>query len=89
MISFSFFGGLILFPIYMQELRGLSAFAAVLAAIVGGSLVDRFEPRLMLMDLSTWQLAGVTLTTSYPWLILVMAVRGLGPGCLVQISLPG
>ena len=101
MISFSFFGGLILFPIYMQELRGLSAFvsglytlplafAAVLAAIVGGRLVDRFGPRLMLfpglllMGLSTWQLAGITLTTSYTWLVLVLAVRGLGLGCLVQ-----
>ncbi len=101
MISFSFFGSLILFPIYMQELRGLNAFvsglytlplafAAVLAAIVGGRLVDRFGPRLMLfpglvlMGLSTWQLAGVTLTTSYPWLVLAMTVRGLGLGCLVQ-----
>lgn len=85
----------------MQELRGLSAFvsglytlplafASVLAAIVGGRLIDRFGPHLMLfpglvlMGLSTWQLAGVTLTTSYPWLVLVMAVRGLGLGCLVQ-----
>ena len=101
MISFSFFGGLILFPIYMQELRGLSAFvaglytlplafASVLAAIVGGRLIDRFGPHLMLfpglvlMGLSTWQLAGVTLTTSYSWLVLIMAVRGLGLGCLVQ-----
>ena len=62
--------------------------AAVLAAIVGGRLVDRFGPRLMLfpglllMGLSTWQLAGITLTTSYTWLVLVLAVRGLGLGYL-------
>jgi DHA2 family multidrug resistance protein len=101
MISFSFFGSLILLPIYMQDLRGLSAFqsglftlplafAAVLAAIIGGRIVDRFGPRvvllpgLVLMGLSTWQLACVSLMTSYPWLLLVFAVRGLGLGCLIQ-----
>ena len=41
----------------------------MLAAIVGGRIVDRFGtrvvllPRLVLMGLSTWQLAQVTLTT--------------------------
>lgn len=101
MISFSFFGSLILLPIYMQNLRGLSAFqsglftlplafAAVLAAIIGGRIVDRFGPRvvllpgLVLMGFSTWQLALVSLTTSYSWLLLVFAVRGLGLGCLIQ-----
>jgi DHA2 family multidrug resistance protein len=101
LITFGFFGSLILAPIYMQDLRGLNAFqsglftlplalAAVLAAIVGGRMVDRFGPRvvlfpgLLLMGLSTWQLAEATLTTSYPWLLLVFAVRGLGLGCLLQ-----
>lgn len=101
MISLSFFGGLLLAPIYLQDLRGLSAFqaglftlplafAAVLTAILGGSMVDRFGPRvvlfpgLVLMGLSTWQLALVSLTTPYPWLLLIFAVRGLGLGCLIQ-----
>lgn len=101
LISFGFFGGLILLPIYMQELRGLNAFesglytlpmafAAVLAALLGGRLVDRFGPRvallpgLVLMCLSTWQLGGITLTTSYPWLVLIFAVRGLGAGLVLQ-----
>ncbi len=101
MISLSFFGSLILFPIYLQDLRGLSAFqsglftlplafASVLAAILGGSIVDRFGPRvvllpgLVLMGLSTWQLALVSLTTSYPWLLVIFAVRGLGLGFLIQ-----
>ncbi len=101
MVGFSFFGALILFPIYLQDLRGVSAFqsglltlplafAAVLAAVVGGWLVDRFGPRsmlftgLLLMGFSTWQLTGETLMTSYSWLMLIYALRGLGLGCLVQ-----
>jgi EmrB/QacA subfamily drug resistance transporter len=101
LIAFSFFGSLILLPIYLQNLRGLSAFqsglftlplafAAVLTAIAGGRVVDRFGPRVMLfpglvlMGLSTWQLAQVQLSTPYPWLLLVFALRGLGLGCLVQ-----
>lgn len=101
MISFGFFGSLILLPIYLQELRGLSAFqaglftlplafASVLAAIVGGRIVDRLDPRvvllpgLVLMGLSTWQLTQITMTSSYTWLLLIFAMRGLGLGCLLQ-----
>ncbi|GHO58181.1 MDR family MFS transporter [Ktedonobacter robiniae] len=101
LISFGFFGGLILLPIYMQELRGLNAFesglytlpmafASVLAALIGGRLVDRFGPRvalfpgLALLCLATWQLGEITLTTSYPWLVLVFVVRGLGAGLVLQ-----
>jgi DHA2 family multidrug resistance protein len=101
LISFGFFGSLILLPIYLQGLRGLSALqsglftipqalAAVLAALIGGRLVDRFGPRvvllpsLLLMGLSTWQLANITLTTPYPSLVLVFAMRGLGLGGLLQ-----
>lgn len=101
LITFGFFGSLILLPIYLQSLRDLSAFqgglftlplafASVLAAIIGGRVVDRFGPRvvlfpgLVLMGFSTWQLAQITLTTSYPWLLLVFALRGLGLGCLLQ-----
>ncbi|HEX4206310.1 MAG TPA: MDR family MFS transporter [Ktedonobacteraceae bacterium] len=101
MVGLSFFGSLILSPIYMQDLRGLSAFqsglltlpqafAAALAAIGGGWIVDRFGVRIMLfpglvlMGLSTWQLTGATLTTPYPWLVMIYTLRGLGLGCLVQ-----
>ena len=101
LISFSFFGSMVLFPIYLQQLRGLSAFqsglltlplafTAVLSAIVGGRAVDRFGPRVVLFwglivtGLTTWQLAEATLTTSYTWLLLIFAVRGLGVGCLIQ-----
>jgi DHA2 family multidrug resistance protein len=101
LVSFGFFGGLVLLPIYLQTLRGLTAFqsglltlplafAAVVAAIVGGRIVDRFGPRIMLfpgivlMSLSTWQLAQINLTTAFSWLILIFALRGLGLGCLIQ-----
>ncbi|GHO49060.1 MDR family MFS transporter [Ktedonospora formicarum] len=101
LISFGFFGGLILFPIYTQNLRGLDAFysglvtlplsiTSMLAAIVGGRIVDRFGPRVVLfpglvfMALSTWQLTQMTQTTSYTWFVLNMALRGLGLGCLLQ-----
>jgi EmrB/QacA subfamily drug resistance transporter len=101
MVSFSFFGGLILLPIYMQELRGLSAFqsglftlplaiASVIAALIGGKVIDRFGPLIVLfpgiilMAISTWLLAEVTLTTSYTWLVIVFIIRGIGLGLLLQ-----
>ena len=101
LITFSFFGSMILLPIYLQELRALSAFqaglftvplafAAALAAIVGGRLVDRFGPPvvllpgLVLMSLSTWQLAEFQLSTPYAWILLISAIRGLGLGWLLQ-----
>ncbi|HXR66234.1 MAG TPA: hypothetical protein VN729_09925 [Ktedonobacteraceae bacterium] len=36
------------------------------------------------MGLSTWQLAAMTQTTSFLWLLLAFGVRGLGLGLLVQ-----
>ncbi|GCE21806.1 MDR family MFS transporter [Dictyobacter kobayashii] len=56
LITFVFFGGLFLFPIYLQNLRGLSAlqsgllllpqaFASIIVALIGGRLVDRFGAR--------------------------------------------
>jgi EmrB/QacA subfamily drug resistance transporter len=101
MISFSFFGSIVLLSVYMQEIRGMSAFEAglytvplaatsVLTSLLGGRVIDRFGPRatlfpgLILMGLSTWLMAEVTLTTPYPWLVVIYAARGLGLGCLLQ-----
>ena len=60
LITFAFFGGLFVFPIYFQNLRGLSAFqtgllflpqafASLLTAIIGGRFVDRIGARQVVL----------------------------------------
>ena len=60
LITFAFFGGLFLFPVYLQNLRGLNAFSAgllllpqafasILTALVGGRVVDRFGVRVVVI----------------------------------------
>ncbi|GLV55387.1 MFS transporter [Dictyobacter sp. S3.2.2.5] len=60
LITFVFFGGLFLFPIYLQSLRGLSAlqsgllllpqaFASICMAVIGGRLFDRFGARTVVI----------------------------------------
>src|SRR5215471_12410568 len=101
LITFAFFGGFFLVPVYWQNLRGLSAyqtgllllpfaFASMVAALVGGRLVDRIGvrwvvlPGLLLLAFSTWQFASVTLTTpSWQWQLLLV-VRGVGFGLVLQ-----
>lgn len=101
LITFAFFGSLFLFPIYLQNLRGLNAFqtglfllpqagASLVAALLGGRLVDRFGvrvvvlPGLVLLALSFWQLTPISLTTSYVWLQVLFLLRGIGLGLIVQ-----
>jgi DHA2 family multidrug resistance protein len=59
-VVFSLFGGLFLFPIYLQYLRGLSAFesglillpqalASMVSVIIGGRLVDRIGVRAVMI----------------------------------------
>ena len=59
-VVFSLFGGLFLFPIYLQNIRGQSAFqagllllpqalASMVSVIVGGRLVDRFGVRAVMI----------------------------------------
>ena len=59
-VVFSLFGGLFIFPIYLQNLRGLSAFqaglillpqalASMVSVIIGGRLVDRFGVRAVMI----------------------------------------
>jgi EmrB/QacA subfamily drug resistance transporter len=59
-VIFGLFGGLFLFPIYLQNIRGLSpyqaglillpqALASMFSVIVGGRLVDRFSVRAVMI----------------------------------------
>src|SRR6516162_10506081 len=59
-VIFSLFGGLFLFPLYLQNIRGLSAFesglillpqalAAMVSVIIGGMLVDRIGVRAVMI----------------------------------------
>jgi EmrB/QacA subfamily drug resistance transporter len=59
-VIFGLFGGLFLFPIYLQNMRGLSPFqaglillpqalASMFSVIVGGRLVDRFSVRAVMI----------------------------------------
>lgn len=60
LITFAFFGGLFIFPIYLQNLRGLNAFqtgllflpqafASIVTAILGGRFVDRIGARQVVL----------------------------------------
>jgi EmrB/QacA subfamily drug resistance transporter len=101
LLTFAFFGGFFLVPVYWQNLRGLSAyqtgllllpfaFASMVAALVGGRLVDRIGvrwvvlPGMLLLAYSTWQFASVTLTTPYWQWQLLLVVRGVGFGLVLQ-----
>jgi EmrB/QacA subfamily drug resistance transporter len=59
-VIFSLFGGLFLFPLYLQNIRGLSAFqsglillpqalASMVSVIIGGRLVDRIGVRAVMI----------------------------------------
>ncbi|HEX6552587.1 MAG TPA: MDR family MFS transporter [Ktedonobacteraceae bacterium] len=60
LITFAFFGGIFLFPIYLQNLRGLNAFSAgllllpqafasIITALIGGRVVDRLGVRVVVI----------------------------------------
>ncbi len=60
LITFAFFGGIFLFPVYLQNLRGLDAFhagllllpqafASLVTALISGRVVDRFGARVVVI----------------------------------------
>lgn len=60
LVTFALFGGLFLIPVYLQSLRGLSAyqagllllpqaFASMVAVLIGGKLVDKFGVRAVVI----------------------------------------
>ncbi len=71
LVTFALYGGLFIIPVYLQNLRGLSAFqagllllpqafASMVAAVVGGRLVDKFGvravviPGLVILGTALW-----------------------------------
>lgn len=101
--TFSLFGAEFLMPLYLQQLRGLSAFQAGLlllpqglsAGVVGpiaGRAADRFGVRVValagftLLALNTWNLAHITLTTSFGFIQILFVLRGAALGCTLQIG---
>ncbi|GCE03547.1 MDR family MFS transporter [Dictyobacter aurantiacus] len=77
-ITFAFFGGLFLFPIYLQTLRSLSAFeagllllpqaiASMMMALIGGRLVDRVGVRFVVLP-------GVLLLALATWLFSTVSL---------------
>ena len=100
-ITFALFGGLFVIPIYLQNLRGLSAFetglilipqalGSMVSSIVGGRLVDRLGvravviPGLLIAAFSFWELSFLSLYTPYGWFQVLLVLRGLGIGLVVQ-----
>ncbi|GCE21010.1 MFS transporter [Dictyobacter kobayashii] len=72
-VTFSLFGGIFLFPIYLQDLRGQSAFqagltllpqalASMLTVLIGGRLVDRIGVRGVMIP-------GLVILTIATWLL--------------------
>ncbi len=101
LITFAFFGGLFIFPVYLQSLRGLNAFqagllllpqafASIVAALIGGRIVDRYGvrivvvPGLLILGFTVWQLSSLTLYTPYWWLQILFVLRGLALGVIIQ-----
>src|SRR6266700_4234924 len=101
LVTFALYGGLFLIPVYLQNLRGLSAyqagllllpqaFASMVAAVVGGRLVDRFGvravviPRLIVLGGALWLLSTLSLNTPYGTLQFWLIGRSLALGFCFQ-----
>ena len=102
LVTFSMFGLQFLLPIYLQVLRGLSAFqagitllplalAAMVSVVIGGRLVDRIGPRivviagLILLAVGNWLFAtSLSLNSPYGWFQVSLVVFGLALGLAGQ-----
>ena len=98
------FGAEFLLPLYLQIVRGKSAFdtglfllpLALISGImtpIAGRLADRFGPRLPLVvgfgliAFNTWQLRDIKADTSLDWITVLLIIRGLGFGLVIQNTL--
>jgi len=101
LVTFALYGGLFLIPVFLQNLRGLSAyqagllllpqaFASMVAAVVGGRLVDRFGvravviPGLIILGGALWLLSSLSLNTPYGTLQFWLIGRSLALGFCFQ-----
>ncbi len=95
------FGAEFLLPIYLQILRGASAFragtlllplaaTAMVTTPLAGRLADRIGPRVplvvgfLVLSVNTFELAHLTMTTSFPYIAVLFAIRGLALGLVIQ-----
>ena len=93
-----------LMPLYLQVLRGYSAFEsglillplAIASGIVlplAGQLYDRVGPRplvtlgFILLAINTWQFSQLKIDTPLPWIMALLALRGVALGLTVQTTL--
>lgn len=101
LVTFSLYGGLFIIPIYLQNLRGLSAFqagllllpqafASMVAALVGGRLVDKFGvravviPGLVVLGAALWLFTRLGPDTPYGTIQLWLIGRSLALGLCFQ-----
>jgi MFS transporter, DHA2 family, multidrug resistance protein len=99
--TIALFGAEFMLPLYLQNLRDLSAvdtgllllpqgLAVAIAGPIAGRLVDRIGARWVsmfgfaLLAFNTFQLAQITMTTSFDTLRWLLIVRGLALGCTMQ-----
>lgn len=95
------FGAEFMLPLYLQDLRGLTALdtgllllpqglAIAVAGPIGGRLADKIGPRVVvlfgfvLLTINTWQMAHLTLDTTFTTLRWLLVIRGLALGFSMQ-----
>jgi len=101
--TIALFGAEFLLPLYLQILRGESAFqtglillplaiASAFTGVIAGRISDWIGPRVplvvgfLLITYNTFQLAQITLDTSIPFLMFLLAIRGIAVGLIIQNS---
>ncbi len=99
--TIALFGAEFLLPLYLQILRGESAFTAglillpmaataMIASPIAGRLADKIGPRIpmvigfLFIAFNTYQLAHIEMDTSLVFLMVIIAIRGIAVGLIMQ-----